>query len=87
MLVAKASGSLALPRDQSGIGATLMASDPATAAATSAYACMFCDYVYDENLGIPDNGIPAGTAWSDIPEDWCCPDCGATKYDFVIKDY
>lgn len=64
-----------------------MASNPATAAATSAYACMFCDYVYDENLGIPDHGIPAGTAWSDIPEDWCCPECGATKNDFIIKDY
>jgi len=50
-------------------------------------ACMLCDYVYDQRLGDPEHGIPPGTAWEDIPEDWCCPDCGATKHDFVVKDY
>ncbi|WP_200944728.1 MULTISPECIES: rubredoxin [unclassified Aureimonas] len=51
------------------------------------YACILCEYVYDEKLGLPEEGIPPGTAWKDIPEDWCCPDCGATKHDFVVKDY
>ena len=29
-------------------------------------------------------GFAAGTAWSDVPDDWCCPDCGVReKVDFV----
>jgi len=29
-------------------------------------------------------GFAAGTAWSDIPNDWACPDCGVRdKVDFV----
>ena len=31
------------------------------------YACP-CGYVYDEALGDPENGIPAGTKWEDLPE-------------------
>ena len=30
----------------------------------------------------PDGGIPAGTAFEDIPADWVCPACGARKDDF-----
>ncbi|MCD4532980.1 rubredoxin [Nocardioides sp. cx-169] len=30
-------------------------------------------------------GFAAGTAWSQIPDDWCCPDCGVRdKVDFVL---
>ncbi len=42
------------------------------------YACP-CGYVYDEALGDPENGIPAGTKWEDLPEDWTCPVCGLSK--------
>ena len=29
-------------------------------------------------------GFAAGTAWAEIPDDWCCPDCGVReKVDFV----
>ncbi len=31
---------------------------------------------------IPDNGVAAGTAFEDIPDDWACPVCGAGKDQF-----
>lgn len=43
------------------------------------YVCTVCGYVYDPAEGDPDNGVPAGTAWKDVPEDWVCPMCGADK--------
>ncbi|RDI50542.1 rubredoxin [Nocardia mexicana] len=47
------------------------------------YRCPVCDYVYDEAAGAPREGFPAGTAWSAVPDDWCCPDCGVReKLDF-----
>ena len=46
------------------------------------YVCNLCGYVYDEELGAPDEEIEAGTKWEDVPEDWVCPLCGATKEDF-----
>jgi rubredoxin len=48
------------------------------------YMCVICGYVYDEEKGEPDEGIPAGTLWADIPDDWKCPDCEATKIDFEL---
>ncbi|MBR1938418.1 MAG: rubredoxin, partial [Spirochaetales bacterium] len=30
-----------------------------------------------------DGGIAPGTAFEDIPDDWCCPICGVTKDMFV----
>ena len=46
--------------------------------------CPNCDYVYEVTAGEAREGFPAGTAWSDIPDDWCCPDCGVReKLDFV----
>jgi len=46
------------------------------------YICTICDYVYDPAAGDPDNGIPTGTSFEDLPEDWLCPVCGAPKSDF-----
>ena len=46
------------------------------------YACQVCDYIYDPAQGDPDNGVSAGTAFSDLTEDWVCPDCGAGKDQF-----
>ena len=46
------------------------------------YVCVLCGYVYDPVVGDPDNGIDAGTDFEDLPEDWACPLCGATKEDF-----
>ena len=46
------------------------------------YVCDICDYVYDPAEGDPDNGVKPGTAFADLPEDWVCPLCGASKDDF-----
>jgi rubredoxin len=46
------------------------------------YACIACEYVYDPALGDPENGVPPGTAFSDIPDEWVCPVCGADKTQF-----
>lgn len=48
--------------------------------------CLVCGWVYDERLGAPEHGIPPGTAWEDIPEDWRCPECNVGKRDFVEMD-
>ena len=46
------------------------------------YVCDMCGYVYDEDLGDPANGIPAGTKFAHLPEDFVCPLCGAEKSSF-----
>lgn len=46
------------------------------------YICTLCDWVYDPAEGDPDGSIEPGTTFEDIPDDWVCPDCGATKDDF-----
>jgi rubredoxin len=40
--------------------------------------------IYDETLGMPQDGIAPGTPFEDIPDDWACPDCGVTKSDFFL---
>ena len=46
------------------------------------YVCKPCGYIYDPVVGDPDNGVPAGTAWEKVPENWVCPVCGVGKEDF-----
>ena len=46
------------------------------------YVCTICGYVYDPEQGDPDSGVAAGTKWEDVPDDWECPVCGASKDDF-----
>lgn len=48
------------------------------------YQCDVCGLIYDEAEGLPDEGIEPGTRWEDIPDDWVCPDCGATKDAFIL---
>ncbi len=43
------------------------------------YKCTVCGYVYDESKGDPDSGVAPGTLWADVPDDWSCPVCGASK--------
>lgn len=49
-----------------------------------AWMCLVCGFVYYEAEGLPEEGIPPGTSWDDIPDDWACPDCGVSKEDFVM---
>ncbi len=50
------------------------------------YKCSVCGYVYDPAQGDPDNGIAAGTAFENLPDNWTCPVCGATKDMFEPED-
>ena len=46
------------------------------------WQCILCGFIYDEAAGLPAEGIAPGTRWEDVPADWTCPHCGATKADF-----
>ena len=49
--------------------------------------CPGCGYVYEVEAGDEHEGFAAGTAWKDVPDNWCCPDCGVRdKVDFVPLD-
>jgi rubredoxin-NAD+ reductase len=46
------------------------------------YVCDACGWVYDENAGLPEEGIAPHTAWEALPEDFACPLCGVGKDNF-----
>jgi len=50
------------------------------------YICSICGYVYDPADGDPESGIPPGTSFDDLPEDWVCPVCGADKSEFEKEE-
>lgn len=50
------------------------------------WMCIVCGWIYDEQEGVPEEGIPPGTRWEDIPDDWVCPECGAGKEDFEMVE-
>ena len=43
------------------------------------YVCTVCGHIYDPAVGDPDNGIPAGTSFENLPADWLCPLCSVGK--------
>ena len=47
------------------------------------HVCELCGYEYNTKKGDPENGIDAGTDFEDLPGDWTCPLCGASKEDFI----
>ena len=49
------------------------------------WECTVCGYIYDPEKGDPDNKIPAGTPFKQLPENWTCPVCGAPKSQFAKK--
>jgi rubredoxin len=50
------------------------------------YMCLICGFIYDEAVGVPDEGIQPGTRWEDVPINWVCPECGARKDDFELVE-
>ncbi|HQQ74239.1 MAG TPA: rubredoxin [Pseudomonadales bacterium] len=48
------------------------------------FECVICGFIYDEEKGLPEEGIAPGTLWDDVPDDWECPECGVSKYDFEM---
>jgi len=58
----------------------------ATSGRTTAWAegsrrieCPACQFNYNPDIGDRSQGIPPGTAFEDLPDDWICPDCGTPK--------
>jgi flavin reductase (DIM6/NTAB) family NADH-FMN oxidoreductase RutF/rubredoxin len=47
------------------------------------WECLVCGHIYDPAEGDPDSGIPPGTPFEQLPDDWVCPDCGAEKSEFI----
>jgi len=45
-----------------------------------------CGYVYDPAEGDYEHGVAAGTAFTDLPDEWVCPKCGAEKEYFYAVD-
>jgi rubredoxin len=54
--------------------------------AAAKYECDVCGYVYDPELGDAEGGIAPGTPFEELPEDWQCPVCGASKDEFKKLD-
>jgi len=46
------------------------------------YRCTICEYIYDPDEGDPESGVEPGTPFEDLPDEWVCPICGATKDQF-----
>ena len=50
------------------------------------YVCTLCGWVYDPAVGDPEGGIEPGVKFEDLPDDWVCPLCGASKEDFEKEE-
>jgi rubredoxin len=51
----------------------------AASESSNQFSCTICSYVYDPAKGDPDGGIPPGTPFERIPDDWICPICRVPK--------
>ena len=47
------------------------------------YKCIVCGYIYDPEQGDPEGEIVPGTKFADLPDDYICPLCGASKDEFL----
>ena len=43
------------------------------------YTCSICGFTYNPEEGDPSSGIPGGTPFNDLPDDYKCPICNAGK--------
>lgn len=50
------------------------------------YICEVCQYVYDPELGDPENDIAPNTPFEALPEDWLCPLCNVPKSEFKLVE-
>ncbi|MBF1057251.1 MAG: rubredoxin [Peptostreptococcus sp.] len=46
------------------------------------YKCRPCGFVYDPEKGVPAYGIEPGVPFEDLPDDWVCPKCAASRWMF-----
>ena len=49
------------------------------------FTCTVCGYQYDPEMGDPTAGIPPVTSFEDLPDDYTCPICSASK-EYFRKD-
>ncbi|MDE0742605.1 MAG: rubredoxin [Woeseiaceae bacterium] len=48
------------------------------------HQCPECSYIYDAKIGDQFEGYPPGRLFSDLPDDFTCPDCAVRfKIDFI----
>lgn len=47
------------------------------------HVCTLCRWMYNPERGLLEKGIPPGTSFEDLPDDFVCPECNATKQQFV----
>ena len=47
--------------------------------APASYECRACGYTYVPSKGDNQASIPAGTLFTDLPNNWRCPVCGASR--------
>ena len=43
------------------------------------YICIFCSYIFDEDVGDPAHGVSPGTKYESLPDTWVCPLCLVPK--------
>ncbi|MEN8225457.1 MAG: flavin reductase [Bacteroidota bacterium] len=48
----------------------------------NSFQCLVCGYIYDPEKGDEAKGIPPGTSFEELPDDWTCPICGVSKDEF-----
>jgi rubredoxin len=51
------------------------------------WKCSICGWEYDHEQGLPKKNIAPGTSFENLPDDFKCPKCGATKKWFIdVRD-
>jgi rubredoxin len=51
------------------------------------WVCLICGWIYNEEDGIPEEGLAPGTRFADIPASWRCPLCDVGKEDFAAVEF
>jgi len=51
------------------------------------WVCLISRWIYNEQDGVPEDGIPPGTRFADIPANWRCPLCDVGKEDFAAVEF
>lgn len=48
------------------------------------YICKVCFTIYYPEAGEPEEGIPPGTSFEQLPDSWTCTVCGSSKDNFEL---
>ncbi|SQI97400.1 anaerobic nitric oxide reductase flavorubredoxin [Klebsiella oxytoca] len=46
--------------------------------------CSVCQWIYDPEQGEPNQDVQPGTPWSDVPDNFLCPECSLGKDVFDV---